>query len=339
METAFFWIIWGIVSIWALKTFYFSFSREKLEGLRKTSIGLTISVLILTLLPWVPPDLGGLSAVGLALGANFLSIVLFILLTISLIFLFQKEYLFLKIAAVLTVLETLVVFILMASLRPGSFSLSLYDIAPIVAVLILLVLNVVMFLLWQQMQLSKKDEVIPTTRKKINAVIVSLIPIILGAVLVVSGSSDSSVTPIDYTGEQDVAAEYKEGIEVFAQQEAGVVCFGEYHYSFQMDMPYTILSDDATGMAFTTGDLFVTVSVGIETIENKLSETGIDFTKEGDLYKYEMPADNTQEERTFGLSQKKDRFVTSVFYTEGNEDQAKQIMSAVLDSLQEGTCN
>ena len=49
METLFFWIAWGIISVWALRTFYFSFSKEKLERLRKTSVGLTASVLVLTL--------------------------------------------------------------------------------------------------------------------------------------------------------------------------------------------------------------------------------------------------------------------------------------------------
>ena len=168
METVFFWIAWGIISVWALRTFYFSFSKEKLERLRKTSVGLTASVLVLTLLPWLPPFLGGANAVSLALGGNTLAILLFVLLIISLIFFFQKEYLFLKIAAVLTVLATLALFALMVIIRPGTFTLSLYDIASIVAVLILLTLNVAVFLLWQQMQLLKKDEVVPDMRKKIK---------------------------------------------------------------------------------------------------------------------------------------------------------------------------
>ena len=56
---------------------------------------------------------------------------------------------------------------------------------------------------------------------------------------------------------------------------------------------------------------------------------------------YEMSADgnaDTEDEKTFGLSREKGRFLVSVFYTTGNEEQAKQILSTVLDSLQEGVC-
>ena len=341
METLFFWIAWGIISVWALRTFYFSFSKEKLERLRKTSVGLTASVLVLTLLPWLPPFLGGANAVSLALGGNTLAILLFVLLIISLIFFFQKEYLFLKIAAVLTVLATLALFALMVIIRPGTFTLSLYDIAPIVAVLILLTLNVAVFLLWQQMQLLKKDEVVPDMRKKINAGIISAVILILGAYLIVSGGSDTNITSVDYTDEQGVVVDPKEGIEVFSQHAPGVVCFGENKFSFKLDTPYAILSDDEISMALTTDSRFVTVSANGESIEEKLAEFGMRFTKEGDIYMYEMPADgnaNTEDEKTFGLSREKGRFLVSVFYTTGNEEQAKQILSTVLDSLQEGVC-
>src|SRR3989338_5687490 len=250
METLFFWIAWGIISVWALRTFYFSFSKEKLERLRKTSVGLTASVLVLTLLPWLPPFLGGANAVSLALGGNTLAILLFVLLIISLIFFFQKEYLFLKIAAVLTVLATLALFALMVIIRPGTFTLSLYDIAPIVAV----------FLLWQQMQLLKKDEVVPDMRKKINAGIISAVILILGAYLIVSGGSDTNITSVDYTDEQGVVVDPKEGIEVFSQHAPGVVCFGENKFSFKLDTPYAILSEDEISMALTTDSRFVTVS-------------------------------------------------------------------------------
>src|SRR3989338_4141972 len=80
METLFVWIAWGIISVWALRTFCFSFSKEKLERLRKTSVGLTALVLVLTLLPWLPPFLGGANAVSLALDGNTLAILLFSLL-------------------------------------------------------------------------------------------------------------------------------------------------------------------------------------------------------------------------------------------------------------------
>src|SRR3990167_8197411 len=260
MEAIFFWIAWGIISIWTLRTFYYSFSKEKLEKLRKTSIGLTTSVLVLTLLPWLPLDLGGSSAVVLALEGIGAASILLVLLIVSLILFFQKEYVFLKTASVLSVIATLDLFALMVIIRPATFTLSLYDIAPIVAVLILLILDVAVFLLWQQMQLLKKDEVVPDMRKKINAGIISAVILILGAYLIVSGGSDTNITSVDYTDEQGVVVDPKEGIEVFSQHAPGVVCFGENKFSFKLDTPYAILSDDEISMALTTDSRFVTVS-------------------------------------------------------------------------------
>jgi len=35
MQTFFFWIVWGIISLWAIKTFYYFFSKE----IKKTAVG------------------------------------------------------------------------------------------------------------------------------------------------------------------------------------------------------------------------------------------------------------------------------------------------------------
>src|SRR3989338_2015544 len=58
METSFFWIAWGLVSFWALKTFYFSYDKDKLQKLRVTASGIDLSVLILFFLPWLPVSQG-----------------------------------------------------------------------------------------------------------------------------------------------------------------------------------------------------------------------------------------------------------------------------------------
>lgn len=160
METVVFWIAWGIISFWALKTFYFSFSKEKLERLKKAAFGINLSVLILTFLPWLPEKSGFI----LAFEGNVLAVLFFIFLVIS-IMLFStasdatpnnKSQSLFKIASVATIANTLILFILMMQVRPKTFTLSLFDIAPIIAVLFLLVNNVMVLLLWQQLQLKLK---------------------------------------------------------------------------------------------------------------------------------------------------------------------------------------
>jgi len=156
METAFFWIAWGIISFWALRTFYYSFSKEKLESLRKAALGINLAVFILALLPWLPLALGGKSGIGLALDGNILAILFVIFLLISIVLFLTKEATFLKLAALATIANTFILFVIMYQLRPGTFVLTLYDIAPIIAVMFLLVGDLVVMLLWQQLQLKER---------------------------------------------------------------------------------------------------------------------------------------------------------------------------------------
>lgn len=156
METGLFWILWGFISFWALKTFYYSFSKEKLDRLRKAVLGINLAVLILTFLPWLPPALSEKSGFALALEGNVLTLLFIILLLTSIVLFLTKEPSLLKFASGATVTNTFVLFILMMQLRPGTFVLTLYDIAPIVAAMMLLVSNVVVLLLWQQLQLKEK---------------------------------------------------------------------------------------------------------------------------------------------------------------------------------------
>ena len=156
METVLFWIVWGLISLWALKTFYNSFSKEKLDRLRKAAFGINLAVIILALLPWLPQTLGRESGLTLALQGNILAVLFFILLIASVLLFLTKVPSNLKIAAGATITNTFVLFVLMYQLRPGTFTLTLYDIAPIIAFMFFLVGDVAVLLLWQQLQLKER---------------------------------------------------------------------------------------------------------------------------------------------------------------------------------------
>lgn len=178
METAVFWIAWGLISFWALKTFYYSFSKEKLDRLRKAALGINFAVFILTFLPWLPdspaggpPRLGGgESGLMLALEGNLLAVLFYFFLVSSIALFLAKDASLLKLASTATFANTLLLFIIMYQLRPGTFILTFYNIAPIVAVLLLLVANVAILLLWQQLQLKEKKK---TDRKPVFLILVA----------------------------------------------------------------------------------------------------------------------------------------------------------------------
>lgn len=157
METVVFWIAWGIISFWAFKTFYYSFNKHKLDSLRKAALGINLAVLILTFLPWLPPNLGGKSGFTLVLEGNLLAFLFLIFLIISIVLFLTKFPSSLKIASIATIINTFTFFALMMRIRPGTFTLSLFDIAPIIAFMFLLICNVAVLLLWQQLQLKSRN--------------------------------------------------------------------------------------------------------------------------------------------------------------------------------------
>ena len=170
METVFFWVAWGIISFWAIKTFYFSYNKEKVKRLRLAALGINLSVLILFFLPWLPgskeiPQLVASRTGWQLFTEGHTDIALFFILLLGSIILFStasnaasnnKNRSMLKTASVFNIINSIFIFVIMARLMPGTFKLTLNDIAPIVAALMLLTGNVVVLLLWQQLQLKEK---------------------------------------------------------------------------------------------------------------------------------------------------------------------------------------
>lgn len=169
MGIVLFWVVWGLISFWVLKTFYYSFSKDKLDRLRKSALFINFSVLILAFFPWLsasleagPSTLGGKSAIVLAREGNSLAVIFIILIMVPIfIFHLKKEKLY-TVGASAVIINTFTLFVLMYQLRPGTYTLSLLDLAPIVAFMSLLVGNVVVLLLWQQLQMKRHKKKLKT---------------------------------------------------------------------------------------------------------------------------------------------------------------------------------
>lgn len=156
METAFFWIAWGIASIWALKSFYFSYSKRKLERLYTTAFAIELAVLMLFFVPWLPVSLGNLSGWELILQGDIFMVLLGFLIIGSALAFVTKDNALLKLGAISHVTASILFILIMIRLMPGSYPLTLRSTPPILASLLLLVGNAVILLLWQQLDLKQK---------------------------------------------------------------------------------------------------------------------------------------------------------------------------------------
>src|SRR3989338_5450352 len=155
MQTAFFWITWGILSWWLLSHFYFTFSKKKLLQLRYLTLGFDVSVLALGFFPWLPAVRGSITGWQLVARGEAFSVWFFVLLVCCVGLLLTNNRVLSKLAVGLGMGLSVWMFVMMVRLVPGSFVLALKDIAPIVAALLLLSGNVTGLLLWQQLDLKK----------------------------------------------------------------------------------------------------------------------------------------------------------------------------------------
>lgn len=156
METILFWVIWGVVSYWALKNFYFSYNKRKVDTLRKASLGLDLSVLFLFLFIWQPAASGGKSGLYLLLAGNTRVVLLFTLIVLSTMLFITGNKLLLKLAVLLQISASIFIFVTMISLMPGTFVLRFSYVSPIIAALLLLTGDVSSLLLWQQLDLKER---------------------------------------------------------------------------------------------------------------------------------------------------------------------------------------
>lgn len=148
--TVLFWFAWSLISAWALRHFYYSFSEEKLKRLRFAALSFEAGMLLLFFLSWLPDGTTGLDLLAQGHPGAW---VLIVLLGFVVIAGAGGGTFLLKAAAVCHFLATIGFFALMVFLMGETVRLMSSMMAPIVIALLGLVNIVVLLLVWQQLQL------------------------------------------------------------------------------------------------------------------------------------------------------------------------------------------
>lgn len=152
MGTIVFWIAFALISSWILRRFYFSKDKNLSRRLRVVAGILHVLVFTLLFFPWIPGPHGGLTGWGVILQGDMVMTFLAGLLAFSFVTLFVPKKLILAKAGILVHVATiLLLFGFMIYTFPGTVTLALRDTAPIFATLILLINNVVLLLLWHEL--------------------------------------------------------------------------------------------------------------------------------------------------------------------------------------------
>ncbi len=154
METLLFWIPWFLASFLILKVFYANYKASYVRALRRTAFGIDILALFLFFLPWIPGT--EKSGWDIIMEKNLWAIVIFILLACATFFLFFSRSLFLKIGAIFQSVTGILFIIAMTQIVPGTVTISLSHVAPIIASFLLLINIVIVLVLWQQIQIQEK---------------------------------------------------------------------------------------------------------------------------------------------------------------------------------------
>jgi len=154
METLLFWIPWFLISFIVLKIFYAKYKASYVLALRRLSVSVNILVLLLFFFPWIPgTENSGWTTVT---EKNLWAITVFVFLICSTLFLFFSRFLFLKIGAAFQIITGILFIIAMTQIVPGTVTISLKYIAPIIASLLLLANIVTVLLLWRQIELRSR---------------------------------------------------------------------------------------------------------------------------------------------------------------------------------------
>jgi hypothetical protein len=169
----------------------------------------------------LPLALGGLSGVALVLTGNMLVVLFLALVTLSAVYFITRDASLMKAASGITIVNTLVLFILMYSLRSTTFTLTIYDIAPILVAFLLLICDVAVLLLWQQLQLQ--DKKLKRKPPPINRTVIftSVAILIVLGLLLFRPQADNGQTNINLVTQLSEVQDFRRKVE-----EGGISKFG-----------------------------------------------------------------------------------------------------------------
>lgn len=154
MTKALFWIVWFVLCSWVVKNFYYIYRKKYVQNLRYLALLFNFLVLSVFLFPWFPQSRGGLSGWQLLVLGKPEVILFFVFLVVSFVLFLAKNQILLKTGAVINIVNSVFIIIIFIGLLPGKIHLTFRESAPITAAIILLVNNIVVLLLWHQLQLK-----------------------------------------------------------------------------------------------------------------------------------------------------------------------------------------
>lgn len=152
-----FWTAFGLACVWLLPRYYFGRGSGRTTELRITTLVIDVLVLLSLILTWVPGSRGGpVSGITLLTNGHELMIAAVLCVVMALFLLaIAKSTTLLKAGLIAHLVATPLIFAALLRLLPGTFAITFTEVAPIVAVLLLLCGNVSALLLWHRLQIEK----------------------------------------------------------------------------------------------------------------------------------------------------------------------------------------
>lgn len=134
-----------------------------------------------------------------------------------------------------------------------------------------------------------------------------------------------------------------EGKPTFGNIDPGIVCSETGGYSFRMDTPYAVVTEDTNGIVITSNNGIVTVAKqGIEPAQ-VLDKYKIPYEKQGDAFNFQLTSTWSDEIPNNmileGITVQKGDFVISAFYAGAKKDVVSKTIETIQTSIKGGCGN
>lgn len=155
-ETIYFWLAFGILVPVILSKFYFSKGKKRKDQLRLASLIFQLVTFVLLFFPWFEAEGIVYAGISLAIIGNLGLVIYGSALLLSMALVISGYPRLNVVGAKIALANSAWLFGVMFLMFPETKKLAFTDIAPIVSVLLMLCNNVVVLLLWHQLQKGEK---------------------------------------------------------------------------------------------------------------------------------------------------------------------------------------